>query len=455
MGIGHLVGVVKSRIWLLVLLPLVASGTALLLSQAKPVVYAANATILLDFRVPVEGELAGEVLSSGLQSSYLTTQLDLIKSLPVAQRALEILDLQSSPSWVSRFADVDEGDLSFDNWALSVLLENVEVTVGAESRLIDVWYRDADPIMAAAIANALVRSYQELNQQLGRNPAMDNSAEVTAIISGLRGKLEQAESNVSIYQANAGILATDERLDVEAARLNQMMEQKVTADADLRIAESRAHAVDEVVSRGMPASALLDVANNQVLRELEVQVAEKEGKLAELATSLGDGHPEIRELKSELSSLRGRIVAEVDNIREAIHEELLRARRIAESANQAEETQRKRMLELKQARDGLQPLLRELESARASYDRALELYSQYSMNNNLNQTNISLLSAAQTPLAPVPKNTMLSVASAFLGGLMFAVGVTLLLELADKRIRDKDELAGFGNGGYLGGLPKA
>jgi uncharacterized protein involved in exopolysaccharide biosynthesis len=455
MGIGHLVEVVKSRIWLLVLLPLVASGTALLLIQTKPVVYAANATILLDFRIPVEGDLAGEILSSGLQSSYLTTQLDIIRSLPVAERVLASVDVQSSPSWRSRFEDENEGELSFDSWALSVLSENVEVTVGAESRLIDVWYRDADPVMAATIANAFVSAYKELNQRLGRNPAMDNSEEVTAIISGLREKLEQAENKVSAYQANTGILATDERLDVEATRLNQMMEQKVAADADLRVAESRARAVDEVVSRGMPASALLDVSNNQVFRELEVQVAEKEATLAELATSLGDGHPEIRKLKAELSSLRGKIVAEVDKIREAIREELLRSRRIADSANQAEETQRQRMLELKQARDGLQPLLRELESARASYDRALELYSQYSMNNNLNQTNVSLLSAAQTPLVPVPKNTLLSIASAFLGGLMFAVGLTFVLELADKRIRDKDELAGLGSGGYLGGLPKA
>jgi polysaccharide biosynthesis transport protein len=77
------------------------------------------------------------------------------------------------------------------------------------------------------------------------------------------------------------------------------------------------------------------------------------------------------------------------------------------------------------------------------------------MHSNLNQTNVSLLAAARVPSMPSSPSLLRTVGTAFLAGLIFAIGVVALLELLDKRVRGKEEISDLGIAGYLGTLPKA
>jgi uncharacterized protein involved in exopolysaccharide biosynthesis len=221
------------------------------------------------------------------------------------------------------------------------------------------------------------------------------------------------------------------------------------------VAESRLDGPAQADSPAGAGSVASEVIGNDLINSLQIDLSRKEGELADLSTSLGERHPQLVKLKAEVESLQQKLIAETERIVSATRAEAVRTRRLSEAAQQAEETQRKKVLELKQLRDGLQPLLRELESAKTSYDRALQVYSDYAMHSELGQTNISVLSPAVAPTEPLPSNKALKVASAFIGGLVFALGLVMLWELADRRVRGKEGIAGLGDAGYLGGLPKA
>ncbi len=459
MTISSLIEILKSRLWLMLLLPLGAATAAFFLSTLNPVTYASHATVLLDYRKPLEGELAGELLPAGMQPSYLTTQIDIIKSRPVAERVSALLDLPGSSLWRERFdstdADADADAEAFSNWIIGTLLEQLEVTLGTETRLIDVWYKDPDPATAASVANAFVDAYRATVKQLGGMPALETAESVDKLLSRLRDNLEQAENRVSAYQARMGILATDERLDVETEHLNELMREKLAADTGHRVAASRLDITAQAGSLEGADDIASEVIGNDLINSLQIDLSRKEGELADLSTSLGERHPQLVKLKAEVASLRQKMAAETERILAATRAEAVRTLRLAEAAQQAEEAQRKKVLELKQLRDGLQPLLRELESARTSYDRALQVYSDYAMHSELGQTNISVLSPAAVPTQPSPSNRALKVASAFVGGLVFAVGLAMLWEFVDRRVRGKEGIAALGDIGYLGGLPKA
>jgi polysaccharide biosynthesis transport protein len=455
MTISSLIEILKSRFWLVLLLPLGAATAAFFLSALNPSTYSSHATVLLDYRKPLEGELAGELLPVGMQPSYLTTQMDIIKSRPVAEKVSALLDLSGSSLWRERFDSTGADAEAFSNWIIGTLLEHLQVTVGTETRLIDVWYQDPDPATAASVANAFVDAYRETVKQLGGMPALETAESVDKLLSRLRENLEQAENRVSDYQARMGIIATDERLDVETEHLNELMREKLAADAGHRVAASRLDVPGQAGSPEGVGDVASEVIGNDLINSLQIDMSRKEGELADRSTSLGERHPQLVKLKAEVESLRQKLAAETDRIVSATRAEAARTRRLAEAAQQAEEAQRKKVLELKQLRDGLQPLLRELESARTSYDRALQVYSDYAMHSELGQTNISVLSPAVVPTEPSPSNKMLKVASAFIGGLVFAVGLAMLWELADRRVRGKEGISELGDAGYLGGLPKA
>jgi len=453
MTIGTQVEILKSRIWLVLLLPLAASATAFFLTAQQPTAYATHATIILDYRKPVEGELAGELLPVGMQPSYLSTQIDIIRSRPVVEDVVDLLDLTNSTLWKERFALIGGESGELLSWLVDTLTANLNVFIGAESRLIDIWYQDPDPDMAARVANAFVESYYRIVKQLSGGPITDTAQSVDKLISKLRADLEQAERRVSEYQARTGIMATDERLDIETEHLNELMRQKLSTDASLRAAESRLSAPATPGIRGKTDDTAAEILASDLVQSLQIDLARKESELADLSTSLGDRHPQMQKLQAEVGSLREKLSAETEKVIAATRGEAVRARRLAEAARQAEEAQRKKVVELKGLRDGLQPLLRELDSARESYDQALQVYSKYAMHTDMGQTNISVLTPARVPETAVPRNVARNVASAFAGGFLFAIGLSFLWEWADRRVRGKD--VQVGELGCLGGLPKA
>jgi succinoglycan biosynthesis transport protein ExoP len=457
MTIETLLQALKSRLWLLLLLPLAAGGTALALLSDVPPAYSANARILIDYRKPLEGELAGELLPVGLQSSYLTTQIDIIESRPVAERVLETLKLRDSAPWRERFASEAEKGKDFDTWTIDSLLEGLTGTTGAESRVLNVWYRDPDPQMAASIANAFVESYRQTIGQIGRNPASENAQSVEKILANLRTELERAENKVSAYQKREGIMATEERLDVETAHLNELLQEKLAAGATLRAVESRLSALEDLLAQDKlkTASMAADLVDNGLIQGLNIEIARKEAERAERATSLGARHPEMRRIDAEIESLRERLTAETAKAVSGLRGEVQQAQRLAEAAEQAEAAQRRRLMEMKHGRDGPGPLLRELESARSSYDRALGLYSEYAMHSQLSQTNVALLDPARAPALPSTPNALASAAAAAFAGLVLAIGMALLWELADRRVRGTQEIERIGDAGHLGALPPA
>jgi len=455
MTFSALLEILKTRFWLILLIPLGAAGTAFMLGQSQTTTYITHATILLDYRKPLEGDLAGELLPVGMQPSYVTTQTEIIKSRPVADQVVTILELMKSPLWIERYAATGGAPDDFRNWLTDTLMAQLQVTVGTETRLIDLWYKDADPNTAAQIANAFVDAYREIMLQLAGAPAFATAKSADKLLTKLREELEQAENRVSSYQARMGIMATDERVDVETEHLNELMREKLATEASLRAAESRLTSTTPADGKGASLETTSELLSNELIKSLNIDLARKEGEFADLATSLGERHPTMQKLSAEIENLRKNLASESGKIAAATRSDADRARRLAEAARIAEDDQRKRVIELKHVRDGLQPLLRELESARASYDRALQVYSEYAMHGELGQTNVSVLSPAQVPQSAPPSNLARNVIGAFVGGMVFALGLTLLWELADRRVRGKEGIAGFGDVGYLGALPKA
>lgn len=231
------------------------------------------------------------------------------------------------------------------------------------------------------------------------------------------------------------------------------MEQKLAAQSALRAAASRLDALQALSARGGSGEALGGAVGSELLRGLEIELARKEGAVAELMTSVGERHPAMRKLRAEVQSLREKVAGERVRIAGAVRGELMQAESLAEGAARAEEAQKAKVLELKHGRDGLQPLLRELASARASYDRALEMYSEYAMHSNLNQTNISLLDPARVPSTMATPSAMQGAVRAFVAGLIFAVGLALLWELVDRRVRGREDLTDQGDVPFLGVVP--
>jgi len=447
MTFSQFLAILRAR-WLSALLVLAltvaaAVGASLLL----PKNYTSSAAVVLDVRSP--DPIAGMVLGAMAMPAYMATQVDIIQSDRVAQRVVQALRLGENPQVRADWLEATGGRGSFEAWAGDLLKRRLDVKPARESNVINVACTSPDPRMAATLANAFVKAYMDVSISLRVSPARQYNEFFDARARELREALEQAQARLTTHQKSSGILATDERFDIETQRLNELSSQLVALQALAADSGSRS-----AQARGSQSDQLQDVIANPVVAGLRADLSRQEARLQELNARLGDAHPQVLELRANIAELSAKLKAESRRVSGSVGvtNTITRAREAEIRA--ALEAQRARVIALKQQRDQAGVLIREVETAQRAYDQVVARASQTSLESQANQTNISVLTPASEPVEPssprVLLNTMLSV---FVGTLL-AVGIALLRELMDRRVRGPQDLVEALGLPVLGALPR-
>src|SRR5690606_28265060 len=172
------------------------------------------------------------------------------------------------------------GNGDIEAWLASLLSSNLTVTPSRESSLINVSYTAPDPKFAATIANAFVQAYIDTSLDLRVDPAKRYSSFFDERAEQLRGALESAQSKLSAYQKEKGIIGNDERMDIETARLNELSSQLVALQALAAESSSRSAQARSAADR------MQEVMRDPVVANLQADLARQEARLQELNSRL-------------------------------------------------------------------------------------------------------------------------------------------------------------------------
>jgi succinoglycan biosynthesis transport protein ExoP len=378
----------------------------------------------------------------------MATQVDVILSERVALRVVRALKLDQNPTMRAQWRETTEGAGKFESWVAELLQRSLDVKPSRESNVITINYKGADPRFAAALANAFAQAYIDVTLEMRTEPARQYTGFFDTRAKQLRENVEQAQARLSAFQKEKGIIAVDERLDIETSRLNELSSQLVALQAIA--AESGSRNVQARAS----AETLQDVINNPVVMGLKSDLSRQEARLQELGARFGDAHPQTQEIRASITELRVKIEQETRRVGSSVG--------VNNSINQSREAQirasldvqRAKVLKLKEVRDEVNVLIRDVESAQRAYDGVQARSNLSSLESFTTQTNLVVISPANEPTRPSsPRVSLNSLLAVFVGTLL-ATGVALLLELLDRRVRTPDDMAGALQLALLGVLPK-
>lgn len=447
MTFGHILSILRARWWVVALVLGLTVATTVAVSLLLPRQYTATASVVVDFKPdPITAAVYGGMPSPAV----MATQADIIGSERVALRVVRTLKLNESAQIRQQWQDETGGEGTVEQWLIGLFQKSLDIQPSRESSVIRVGYTAPDPRFAAGIANAFVQAYIDTALELRVNPARQYSGFFDQQVKEQREALEKAQTRVSTYQKENGIIASDERLDVENARLNELSSQLVALQAVAAESRSRrAQADSEAGER------LQEVLSNPVIGALKAELGRGEARLKELSARLGDNHPQVIETKANVSELRSRLEAETRRVTGGVGvTSRINAQREAD-VRVALEAQRNKVLRMKAVRDEGLVLQRELESAQRAYDSVQARLSQSSLESQTTQSNVNVLTQAVPPVEhsspKVPLNTALAIV---LGGLL-AVGTALVLEMMDRRVRSADDIVLALDLPVIGVMPKA
>lgn len=446
MSFSQLIGIIRARLWVAAAVLFVVAGLTIVVSLLLPKQYSASASVIVDNKPdPVSAMAYGGMVSP----AFIATQIDIVQSERVAQRVARNLKLAENPQVREQWMEATGGEGSIEVWLSELFQRNMDVKPSRESNVMTISYKAADPRFATALANAFVQAYLETALELRTDPASRFNTFFDTRVRDARTVFETAQQKLSAFQQLKGLIATDERLDVEMARLNELSSQLVMLEAVSAESASR-----QAQAGGDNAYKLPDVLNNNLVTSLKSEQARQESQLQQLTSRYGENHPQVIELKAAMAETRNRLEVETRRVTGGVGVSNTINKQRERQVRSELAAQRSKVLQLKTVRDEGAVLQRDVENARQAYDLLQARYNQTNLERQTTQSNINILTEATPPTKPSSPRVVLNSILGIFFGLLLGVGVVLLLEFRDRRIRGVDDVAATLDLPLLGVLPK-
>jgi polysaccharide biosynthesis transport protein len=237
MNFKLLLEIMKARYLLILGTLLVAVVSAAVLTSLEPKRYTASTSVVVNFQA--DSPFDTPAIPTQLASTYLETQLDIIRSQKVALRVVELRNLAKNAGWREVYAASGETKIPIENWIAAQIATNLEVEPLNNSRVVTIAYSALAPGEAAEMANAYAKAFEATTLDLTVEPARRNAAWFDQQLKVLRKRLETARTRVSDLQVQKGIVALDERLGTDSTRLDDITRNLVEAQMATSAARAR------------------------------------------------------------------------------------------------------------------------------------------------------------------------------------------------------------------------
>lgn len=404
----------------------------------SPRSYVAATTLLVSRDPTVVGEGPSDPVDMG---QVLSTEAQIVKSEQVLRAAITQARLGAVPE----FAGGAAAGARADTLAARAIREGLSVNADRSSQVLTIAFVARDPELAARTANAIAKAYVEMQIRLQVDPAKSTSRWFEEETREERSNMERAQAALGEFQRANGFTDAG-AMDGESSRLAELSAQLAQAEANAADVRSRA---------GAQAASAAEVQSTPVIQQLRTAIAQQSRRIAELSSNYGPRHPTLLAAQSEMETLNDRLAEETRQAQQSLAVSKNGAERRVAELERLTEVQRRKMIGMAGARNQLQILQRDADSARQAYEQVSQRLRTAELQAQLPRTSVRQLDPALPPLKASRPNRALR---AFLGvvlGAIAAVGWAVFLEWRSPRVRTAAGVQAAAAGGLVFELPLA
>ena len=454
-------------------------GTALLLgllglayALITPSLYTATAQILIDprDRQVVSNDVNPGALSPDGGIAQVESQVRVIESDVVLGRAVAQAGLEKEPGFgvpqdnrlLSALAALREmitgprveRRVDPRGRALDQLRRRLAVKRADKVFVIDVVVTTTDPDLSARIVNAIANAYLADQTDARSDAAKRAAGDLRGRLDELRKAVNVADKKLEDYKARNGLIASSGRL-VNEQQLTDLNTRLVAAQA--RTAEAKARLQGIRSARGQPvgSGAMPEAVQSSAIDRLRGQYAELAAKEADLRTNLGERHPFIAAVRTQMQDVRRLIDAELNRIAGAAETEAQRAQANERTLTAELEKLQRQSAVTAQSSVQLRELEREVEAARSVYNNFLVRARAIKEQTSIDSSNARIITAARPPQDPSWPPRLILVAAALAGGLGLGAGLALTREHLAPTVLSSRQLERLSNAPVVSVLPGA
>ncbi|MFF7706684.1 polysaccharide biosynthesis tyrosine autokinase [Pseudomonas sp. NPDC007930] len=375
-------------------------------------------------------------------SDYLQTQMGLIQSREVAERAVRELNLATHPELDprqihSRFASIKAqladwhptwfpstwqqqlnytDQEAFDS-AVMTLRGHTSVTVVGKSHLVSIGVTLADRETAARAANALAQGYLDSRQQASEQDSITASRWMNTRMVELRTQLQQSESKLQAYRDGQGLVDVGGVTTITANELARTSDRLVDARRERADAQSQYRQVQGLLAKGgaLDLSSVPAVINNPVIQQFQGVVATAQAQVDELSQRYGPKHPKLVAARSELAAAQSSLRTQVSQVVAGLQHNYQLAQDNENALRASFNSNKQEIQDISRKEFTLRELQRDVDSNREVYNTFMTKLRETMATADLAAGNARIVDPAIAPLHPnTPRKAVLVALATFL-----------------------------------------
>jgi succinoglycan biosynthesis transport protein ExoP len=452
----EVLGIILQRLWPALAVAATVSLVVLAYVMTRPPTFVATGALLIE---PKRENLAAktEPVDPGMppDTSAVDTQVEVLKSPAVALAVTRRLGLYKDPEFnphapqgpLGATPPQDVLEQAATNVARHVQVKRVGLTY-----VVNVGFASGSPTKAAAIANAYMDTYLDL--QLDQKVAQVEKANAALgpQVERLRAESEAAEAAVQQYKIAHNLYSAEgaTMAEQEVSTLNQ---QIAAAKADAAEKQARLDAAMGQIQQGSGGADIGAAVDSETIRDLRREETQTAEKLAQLQAIFQSDYPEVQKTQAQLDAIRDQIKAQLTRIVSSVHADARAASERASSLVASRGGAQGALAANNEAQVGLLALQQRADAAKQIYQAYLARADDVASEGSLQQPDAVIDSSATPPLKRSSPNLRVGAALALLLGLMSGACAILITELWDRRLRNRSDIEGMLGVPFAGVVP--
>lgn len=328
-----------------------------------------------------------------------------------------------------------------------VLQSNINVVQVPETKLVEVSYTSAYPVLAAEIVNTLAEEFIDFSIEKRYERTQQASDFLTSTIANLRQELAKKEQELSRYGQEKEIFSLSSTESTVVKNLEELNDAYMQAQIERIEAEAAYRELKDVDVESLPPSV-----RDPMIQQLRADYTRIKNEYEEKSKEYKPNYPEMVQIKARLDSMKEEMKKVVDAAESGYRKALQRER----SLKNMLENQKKDVAKMNSSAILWNSLNIEVESIRRQLNSLEEKLHETRVSEKLGglkASNISIIDKAEISLDPVSPKTKTNILLALFFGIFGGAGLCFLLEYLDNRVKGPEDVERLSGLPSLGVIP--
>jgi polysaccharide biosynthesis transport protein len=434
--------------------------------SATPV-YMASTKVLIEKR-----ESAPLMTNYGYMSydpDFYETQYQIIKSVPVAKRVVQMLDLEktygakganngfslvgSVSGWFgdlsslifgkgekkSSGAEVENSDAREDMLA-KMISAGITVTPVKDSKIVTISYMSSNPELAKSVANTVAQAYIDELLDLNMSSTQHMLKWMTSKAEEEKKKLDDSERALQQYIKSQDLVTNQNKMAIVPEQISQLSSQLVTAETKREEMETLYNQVKDASGSPGKAETVSAVANDPTIQSLRQQILQAEQKIMDLSQKYGKKHPLMIRAKEDLNVLKAKKEQEVKRVTASIKNEYDLAKSNENNLRRMLSEAKGQAINVNEKFIEYDMINRDVETNRQLYEALIKRIKEQNITEQIQTTNVMIVEKADTPASPVKPRKAFNVLLGVIVGLFGGIGTAFFLEYLDQTVKSPEDV---------------